>query len=82
MLPQTGRVAEAADAMRGAVAADPDDAEARLDFGNVLSQLGRRDEAARQWQEGARLAKAAGRTDLDRECQRRLRQKHGEGAPR
>ena len=65
-----------------AVAADPDDAEARLDFGNVLAQLGRQDEATRHWQEGARLAQAAGRTNLARECQRRLRQEHGEGAPR
>ena len=69
-----GRVAEAAEAIKGAVAADPSDTQLRLDLGDLLSQLGRRSEAVKEWQEAARLARSSGRRDLDRECQRRLRE--------
>ena len=67
-----GHLAEAANAMKGAVAADPNDAEVRLNFGDILKQLGRTDESVQQWGEASRLAKAAGRTNIEHDAQSRL----------
>jgi tetratricopeptide (TPR) repeat protein len=74
VLRDQGRLAEATDAMQTAVLADGNDAEFRLNLGDILMRAGRKEKAAQQWSLALRLAKASGRTNIEREAELRQSQ--------
>jgi Tol biopolymer transport system component/Tfp pilus assembly protein PilF len=74
VLRDQGRLAEATDAMQAAVSADRNDAEFHLNFGDILLRAGRKEKAAQQWSLALRLARASGRTHIEREAQLRQSQ--------
>jgi len=82
VLREQNHLDEAADVMRSGMVADPEDAELRLNAGDILARLGRKAEAEQQWSEARRLARAARQTNVEREAQLRLRQQeHQPRAP-